>query len=108
MDIHWKPVSRICNPCAVRYDIVIDHDNVSDESQMLADYLQTNKPTNHQLYFEQYPRRVTRDKCNKYFSRLSKGLRQKLYEVYRDDFLLFGYECNIESESSACEGVKLF
>ena len=108
MDIHWKPVSRICNPCAVRYDIVIDHDNVSDESQMLADYLQTNKPTNHQLYFEQYPRKSTRDKCNKYFSRLSKGLRQKLYEVYRDDFLLFGYECNIESESSACEGVKLF
>ena len=105
MDIHWKPVSRICNPCAVRYDVIIDHDNISKESQMLVDYLQTNKPTNHPLYFEPYPRISTRDKCNWYFTRLSKGLRQKLYELYRDDFLLFGYECNIESQSSACDGV---
>ena len=48
----------------------------------------------------------TRDKCNKYFARLSYSLRQKLYELYRDDFLLFGYECNPDSESNACEGVK--
>ena len=105
LDIHWKPVSRICNPCAVRYDVVIEHDNHSEESQMLVDYLQMNKPNSNPLYFEPYPRISTRDKCNKYFTRLSKGLRQKLYELYRDDFLLFGYECNIESESSACDGV---
>ena len=105
LDPHWKPISRICNPCAVRYDVVIEHDNHSEESQMLVDYLQTNKPTNDPLYFEPYPRVSTRDKCNRYFTRLSKGLRQKLYELYRDDFLLFGYECNIESESSACDGV---
>ena len=106
LDIHWKPVSRICNPCAVRYDVVIEHDNHSEESQILVDYLQTNKLNNNPLYFEPYPRISTRDKCNRYFTRLSKGLRQKLYELYRDDFLLFGYECNIESESSACDGVK--
>ena len=105
LDIHWKPISRICNPCAVRYDVVIEHDNHSEESQMLVDYLQMNKPNNNPLYFEPYPRISTRDKCNRYFTRLSKGLRQKLYELYRDDFLLFGYECNIESESSACDGV---
>ena len=105
LDIHWKPISRICNPCAVRYDVVIEHDNHSEESQILVDYLQMNKPNNNPLYFEPYPRVSTRDKCNRYFTRLSKGLRQKLYELYRDDFLLFGYECNIESESSACDGV---
>ena len=106
MDIHWKPATRICNPCAVRYDVVIDHDNVSEESQMLADYLQTSKPTNHQLYIEPFPRTSTRKKCNSYFATLSLNLRQKLYKVYRDDFLLLGYECNLESESSACEGVQ--
>ena len=105
LDHHWKPVSRICKPCAVRYDVIIDHDNFVEESQMLVDYLQMNKPTNHPLYFKPYPRISTRDKCNKYFTRLSKGLRQKLYKLYRDDFLLFGYGCNPESESSACEGV---
>ena len=105
LDIHWKPVSRICKPCAVRYDVVIEHDNHSEESQILVDYLQTNKPNNNPLYFEPYPRVSTRDKCNRYFTRLSKGLRQKLYELYRDDFLLFGYECNPESEYSACDGV---
>ena len=46
MDIHWKPVSRICNPCAVRYDVVIDHDNVSDESITDASRLSSNKQTN--------------------------------------------------------------
>ena len=106
LDVHWKPISRMCNPCAVRYDVVIEHDNHSEESQMLVDYLQTNKPTNHPLYFEPYPRVSTREKCNRYFTRLSKGLRLRLYELYRDDFLLFGYECNPESESSACDGVQ--
>ena len=103
LDIHWKPISRICKPCAVRYDIVIEHDNISEESQMLVDYLQMNKATNSHLYFEPHSRISTRDKCNKYFTKLSKGLRQKLYELYRDDLLLFGYECNIESKYFACD-----
>ena len=106
IDIHWRPITRMCNPCAVRYDIVIEHENMAEESQMLLDYLQTNKPTNRRLLIDSVSRLSTRDKCNKYFARLSPSLRQKLYELYRDDFLLFGYECNPGSESNACEGVK--
>ena len=106
LDIHWRPITRRCNPCAVRYDIVIEHENMAEESQMLLDYLQTNKPTNRRLLIDSVSRLSTRDKCNKYFARLSQSLRQKLYELYRDDFLLFGYECNPDSESNACEGVK--
>ena len=106
LDIHWRPITRRCNPCAVRYDIVIEHENMAEESQMLLDYLQTNKLTNRRLLIDSVSRLSTRDKCNKYFARLSPSLRQKLYELYRDDFLLFGYECNPDSESNACEGVK--
>ena len=103
LDIHWRPITSRCNPCAVRYDIVLEHANISEESQILVDYLQTNKPTNHPLYVESRSRVSTRDVCNKYFARHSQSLRHKLYELYRDDFLLFGYECNPESENSACE-----
>ena len=106
LDIHWRPITSRCNPCAVRYDIVIEHENMAEESQMLLDYLQTNKPTNRRLLIDSVSRLSTRDKCNKYFARLSPSLRQKLYELYRDDFLLFGYECNPDSESNASEGVK--
>ena len=106
LDIHWKPVSRICNPCAVRYDVVIDHDNIAEESQMLLNFLQKNKPTNHPLYFEPYPRTSTREKCDKYFSKVPMNLREKLYQLYYDDFLLFGYTCNINSKDYACDGFE--
>ncbi|KAI6661797.1 Chondroitin 4-sulfotransferase [Oopsacas minuta] len=103
LNIHWKPVSRLCNPCSVHYDIIIDHDFVTTESQLLVDYLQQNKETNRPIYFEPYQRLSTREKCNQYFRDIPNNIRLKLYEVYRDDFTLFRYSYNGASKEFACE-----
>ena len=68
-------------------------------------YLQLNKPTNKPLYFEPYPRISTHDKRNNYFTRLSQSLRQKAYELYRDDFSYSNMSPG--SESFACEGLTI-
>ncbi|KAI6659384.1 Carbohydrate sulfotransferase 8-like [Oopsacas minuta] len=103
LDIHWMPVSSICNPCAVHYDIMIEHDYVSEESQLLVDYLQKNKATNAHLYFNKFEKKATRDKCNQYFSDIPLNVRRRLYEIFRNDFILFDYKYDLESKDYFCE-----
>ncbi|KAI6660818.1 Carbohydrate sulfotransferase 8 [Oopsacas minuta] len=103
MNMHWKPVSRICNPCAVHFDIMIEHDNVSEESQLLVDYVQKNKATNPRLYFEEFEKKATRDKCNQYFSDIPQNIRQRLFEIFRNDFILFDYKYDLESKDFLCQ-----
>ncbi|KAI6648811.1 Chondroitin 4-sulfotransferase [Oopsacas minuta] len=103
LDIHWTPVTKLCNPCVTFYDILIDHDFINEESQILVDYLQENKKSNPPIYFEEYPRIATRDKCNEYFRRIPQNLREKLHKIYLNDFILFGYTYNGDSQDYACE-----
>ncbi|KAI6658376.1 hypothetical protein LOD99_11049 [Oopsacas minuta] len=91
------------NPCAVEFDILIDHDFVVHESQLLVDYLQTNKESNPPIYFDKYPRKSTRDKCNEYFRDIPQNIRKELHRIYLDDFILFGYSYNGDSQDYACE-----
>ncbi|KAI6660596.1 Carbohydrate sulfotransferase 11 [Oopsacas minuta] len=103
LDHHWRPATPICNPCAVDFDIIIDHDLVIEESQLLVDYLQKNKQSNEPIYFQDYPRRATREKCNDNFRDIPQILRKKLYKIFYDDYLLFGYTYNGDSIDYACE-----
>ncbi|KAI6658450.1 Carbohydrate sulfotransferase 11 [Oopsacas minuta] len=103
LDLHWRPISLQCNPCAVDYDIVIDHEFVVEESQILADYLQKNKKSNPPINFVKEQRRATRDKCNQIFRDIPQNLREKLHKIYLTDFILFGYNYNGDSHDYACD-----
>ncbi|KAI6654030.1 Carbohydrate sulfotransferase 11 [Oopsacas minuta] len=103
LDMHWTPITHLCNPCVANYDIIIDHDFVVEESQILVDYLQKNKKSNLPIEFEKYTRIATRAKCNEYFSKIPQNLREKLYEIFRNDFIVFSYSYNGDSQDYACE-----
>ncbi|KAI6655554.1 Carbohydrate sulfotransferase 11 [Oopsacas minuta] len=103
LDNHWTPITYLCNPCVVNYDILIDHDFFNEESQILVDHLQKNKESNPPIYFEKYQRKATREKCNEYFRDIPQNLREKLHEIFLDDFIIFGYSYNGDSQDYACD-----
>ncbi|KAI6649659.1 Carbohydrate sulfotransferase 8-like [Oopsacas minuta] len=99
---HWSPITQLCNPCMSNYDILIDHDFIAEESQILVDYLQKNNESNIPIYFEKYPRTATREKCNEYFRDIPHNLREKLHQIFLNDFILYGYTYNGDSQDYAC------
>ena len=87
---HWTPMSMRCFYCDVRYDVIGRMETFSDDlkyiimKNKLGDILSEDKKV-----------RTTggspKDDALRYFSQLRKEQIRSLYEVYKMDFKLFGY-----------------
>uniref|UniRef100_A0A1L8ECK9 Carbohydrate sulfotransferase n=4 Tax=Haematobia irritans TaxID=7368 RepID=A0A1L8ECK9_HAEIR len=84
---HWEPISKLCNPCIMKYNVIGKYETLFDDSA-LALYLtgaenvtfpSGHKPSNTRAYLR------------KYFDPLPISAIRHLYEVYSDDFKLFDY-----------------
>lgn len=87
MNEHWEPVSDLCNPCAVRYNVIGKYETLIDDSALALHLVnaddvvfpagQKTSGTSELMeqYFDPFPLKVTRN----------------LYKMYEADFKLFGY-----------------
>ncbi|EDV30961.2 uncharacterized protein Dana_GF14777 [Drosophila ananassae] len=84
---HWEVITKLCNPCVVNYNVVGKYDTLLDDSA-LALYLARARnlifPTGHKPS-------STKANLRTYFDPLPIGSIRRLYEIYEDDFRLFGY-----------------
>ncbi|KAH8324312.1 hypothetical protein KR074_004698 [Drosophila pseudoananassae] len=84
---HWEVITRLCNPCVVNYNVVGKYDTLLDDSA-LALYLARARnlifPTGHKPS-------STKANLRTYFDPLPIGSIRRLYEIYEEDFRLFGY-----------------
>lgn len=91
-DDHWIPFYLFCTPCLVRYD-VIAHVETLFRDQIytirVADLEGQITPLWTHLTKGQ---RSAGDTARKYFKQLNKWQVQQLFEKYRLDFELFGYD----------------
>uniref|UniRef100_A0A3B4B9F0 Carbohydrate sulfotransferase n=1 Tax=Periophthalmus magnuspinnatus TaxID=409849 RepID=A0A3B4B9F0_9GOBI len=93
MDIHWEPVTQLCSPCLMRYNFIGKFENLEKEANFLLRNI--NAPTN--LTFpdlkdrnplaERTSARITQQ----YFAQLNAVERQKVYDFYYMDYLMFDY-----------------
>jgi len=91
-DDHWIPFYLFCTPCLVRYDVIAHVETLlRDQIYMIrvADLegsitpLWTHLTKGH---------RSAGDTARKYFSQLNKWQVRQLFEKFRLDFELFGYD----------------
>ena len=101
-DQHWRPITELCLPCSFTYDILIEHDKIAEESQMVLDYLQRNNKQNPPLDFKEYSPQTSTNVCNNAFKTVPMDMRKKVFEIYKNDFALFGYKTDLASDHNIC------
>ncbi|XP_016910677.1 carbohydrate sulfotransferase 11 isoform X1 [Apis cerana] len=90
LDMHWTPVVIFCTPCQVRFDVIAKFETLHEDQ----DYLIKQAHVGHIIKPEwKNPTRgvQTKDVIKNYFAQLSKSQIKDLYEMFRYDFVLFGY-----------------
>ncbi|KAH8249159.1 hypothetical protein KR032_006472 [Drosophila birchii] len=84
---HWEVISKLCNPCVMKYNVVGKYDTLLDDSALalyLAGANNLTFPTGHKPS-------STRANLRTYFDPLPIGDIRKLYGIYEEDFRLFEY-----------------
>ncbi|XP_068102856.1 carbohydrate sulfotransferase 12 [Hyperolius riggenbachi] len=85
---HWRQVYRLCHPCQIDYDFIgkletLDEDATQLLSQLNIDSLFQFPPS--------YRNRTASSWEDDWFAKIPLEWRQKLYQLYEPDFVLFGY-----------------
>ena len=90
-DEHWKPMSLFCSVCTVPYNFILHFENLEREEQLLVDLWNVSG-----IVSSRWENRNDRGLAKKeirdgYLGLLDRKEVDQLYELYKDDFLLFGY-----------------
>ncbi|XP_075934161.1 carbohydrate sulfotransferase 8-like [Anarhichas minor] len=93
MDIHWDQTNQLCNPCLIDYNFIGKFENMEEESNFLLRL--TGAPPNVKLpsFKDRNPadKRTSVNITQKYFSQVSTLERQRIYDFYYTDYLMFNY-----------------
>ncbi|XP_072836561.2 carbohydrate sulfotransferase 8 [Pogona vitticeps] len=93
MDIHWDHVNRLCSPCLIDYDFIGKFETMEEDANFFLHLI--NAP--HNLTFPRFKdrhsdeERTTTQITQQYFKQLSPSQRQRSYDFYYMDYLMFNY-----------------
>ena len=96
-DDHFNPAYIVCNPCSIRYDIIAKYETLLNDSNLILDYVKTHH--DHNVSFPKPNSITSSDSCNSAFKDLPLTVRRSLYEMFKEDFLIFGYEYREEGDN---------
>jgi len=90
-DQHWRPMYKICQPCRIHYDFIGHTETMAEDSRYVLSRLGID--------VDQFPHigngHNSSDRVTEALAQLTKSEIQRLIEIYRPDFDLFGYTVNI-------------
>ena len=93
---HWDTYQHLCHPCHVKYDHVIKFETLEeDNTAILKRYFSVSNAT------EFFPKRnmksvPSKDIMMQYYSNISKALIYKVYNMFKVDLDMFGYDISSE------------
>ncbi|XP_053239087.1 carbohydrate sulfotransferase 8-like [Podarcis raffonei] len=92
LDIHWKPMFMLCDPCNIHYDILGKYETLGED----ADHVLRRIGAPDDLQYPDFKKYGTEKRTNNnitlnHFSKLSKDQVQKLKDLYSIDFSSFNY-----------------
>lgn len=90
-DEHWRQYHATCDPCKHDYDVIMKFDTYLDDFESLKQLLNVSEH-HRQDFFPPFQARTDNDKTKVFMKSIPVELRRKLYEIYRKDFELFGYD----------------
>jgi len=90
-DPHLKSYFANCKPCHAEYDYVIKFETLVNDMEYLKQKLNISE-YHRKAVFPQNNFKTSTDIVKKTFETITNELALKLYEKYRKDFEIFGYE----------------
>ena len=91
-DEHWRPISLLCTPCHVKYDIIAKMETLSQDSNFILYHRGVADKVKIQWSHRTDQTYKTSDVAKKYYSQLTLTEMKQLYYKYLMDFLMFNYE----------------
>ncbi|XP_049975199.1 carbohydrate sulfotransferase 8 [Alexandromys fortis] len=93
MDIHWDHVSRLCSPCLIDYDFVGKFESMEDDANFFLHLIQAPGNLTFPRFKDRHSQeaRTTARITHQYFAQLSSLQRQRTYDFYYMDYLMFNY-----------------
>ncbi|XP_023268242.1 carbohydrate sulfotransferase 8-like [Seriola lalandi dorsalis] len=93
MDIHWEPVSQLCNPCLLSYNFIGKFESLEEEANFLLQSVGAPRNLTFPAFKDRNPlaERTSSIITQKYFSQLNATERQKAFDFYYMDYLMFNY-----------------
>ena len=116
LDMHWKPMSLFCAPCLIKYGFVASFEGLANGHEAVCLERALEGPGNRRSKIDHSKQhhvmggnqvRIRRKATflqltillflqesltEKYFSLLDEQDVKDLYRIYRDDFMMFGYD----------------
>ncbi|XP_070686280.1 carbohydrate sulfotransferase 8-like [Pempheris klunzingeri] len=93
MDIHWEPVSQLCNPCLLRYNFIGKFESLEEEANFLLQSIGAPRNLTFPDFKDRNPlaERTSSKITQRYFAQLNSTERQKAFDFYYMDYLMFNY-----------------
>lgn len=93
MDIHWEPVSQLCNPCLLRYDFIGKFESLEEDANFVLQSVGAPVNLTFPDFKDRNPlaERTSSRITQRYFSQLNATERQRAFDFYYMDYLMFDY-----------------
>ena len=90
---HWKPMSDLCLPCTIRYNVIGKYETLMDDAWLVLEkahlggmsFPRSDRPSSTTSLVDEYMSQLTREEL------------MHLYHIYELDFRLFDYKMASES-----------
>ena len=97
LEQHWRPMVLLCNPCVLKYDVIMKFETIYRDSNYFLNFVTKEKPNGPKVSFPKSKITITRERCNKEFSNVPLSIRNKLYNMFEEDFIFYNYTTSIDN-----------
>nr|XP_060644442.1 carbohydrate sulfotransferase 8 [Anolis sagrei ordinatus] len=93
MDIHWEHVNRLCSPCVIDYDFIGRFETMEEDANFFLHLVKAPQNLTFPRFKDRHSdeERTTTQITKQYFQQLSPSQRQRSYDFYYMDYLMFNY-----------------
>ncbi|XP_070613371.1 carbohydrate sulfotransferase 8-like isoform X2 [Erythrolamprus reginae] len=95
LDVHWKPMFQLCDPCNIQYDILGKYETLDDDVYQTLRRIRVSEMV-HYPDSRLYKQRTNENLTTQYLTQLDWNQIQKVVEFYQIDLSLFNYTFNVE------------